>query len=582
MLSYREPKKRMSFLNKSHLLILALFCIFVSLDMPDVFAHGLGSETMPPVLLGNRNVTLAVGESQLTPDSTKSSKIIAMTLLETDTKKPVKDVTFHVVASRHDQVLFDYTFQRNNGDLDIDIITTDQKEVRIKEEYGANWLGQIVGSPSNLAIITGPIFGRGGLYDFKVEILTADSYSNKLDPPIVYDVGLSIPDTSSYNVIDSNNFEQKVGVITYYDQISDFEFDSQDNEMRFVMPFDWSDKNLNQVTVVHEEISIPKSFGDFLSSKYYAYVNGIKLDESSVIIDDYSKPERLVHIVVNQNDLASLKKTAAAEQKMEFILQPSSEKSSLLTYTKNFQYAITLTHYPDPLIAGSDASFLFEIKEIPQNKTISIPYDFFIKQNDRMIFQKSGITEITETEIDVQIPDNVSGPINLQFENIGSNKYATAELPLVIKKAEENQSSTISLFSFTKMGDNISKGAYRVDLAWFPDSLRVDKYSKFAFTVRDVGTGVPMPDAYYEFVILQNGEEKVRKSGFAVNGSDSVDHLFENGQQGTYLVRIENINRSGQQAEIPITVTPEFPAGLMMVLAAPILFIFVMKKLKRV
>ncbi len=572
--------RRISFLGKSSFLVLAALCVFVPLEIPDAFAHGLGSEILPPVFLGNRNVTLSIGESQLTPDSTKSSKIVAITLFETDTKKPVRDVTFHVVASRQKQVLFDYTFQRNNGDLDLDIITTNQKDVTIKEEYGANWLGQIVGSPSNLAIITGPIFGRGGLYDFKVEILTADSYSNTLDPPIVYDISLSIPDTSSYNVIDSHGFEQKVDVITYYDQISDFEFDSQDHKMRFIMPFDWSDDNLNQVTVVHEEISIPKSFGDFLSSKYHTYVNGIKLDDLSVVIDDYSKPERLIHIIVNQNDLAYLK-DATTKQQMEFILQPSLEKSSLVTYSKNSQYLLRLDHYPIPLVSGSDASFSFDVKELPQNKTVSVSYDFVITYNDKTIFQKSGITEDSmETKIDVQIPNNVNGPVNLQFNNIGNNKYASVDIPLVIKKVEEAQSSTISLFSYDRVGGSTSKGSYQVDLSWTPGSLELEEDSKFTFTIIDIGTGNPVSGAYYEFVILQDGIEKFRKTGVADNGTGSVDYVFE-GREGPHLVKIENIDRSGQETEITVTVTPEFPTGFALVFAMPVLFAIVMRKIKR-
>ena len=65
----------------------------------------------------------------------------------------------------------------------------------------------------------------------------------------------------------SNNDEnfglQTVDVITYYDEISNFEYNSESREIKGTMPFEWTETNINQ-TVVHEELSIPKSFGTCL------------------------------------------------------------------------------------------------------------------------------------------------------------------------------------------------------------------------------------------------------------------------------------------------------------------------------
>jgi hypothetical protein len=563
------------------LLSVLIAVFFVPFVVSNAHGHGLGSETMPPVLLGNRNVTLAISESQLTPDSAQSSKIIAITLYETNTKKLVRDVTFHVIASREGKTLFDHTFQRNDGDLDIDIITTDEKEVKIKEEAGASWFGQIVGSKSNLAIVTGPIFGSGGLYHFKIEILTADSYSNKLYPPITYDVGLSIPDTKSYKVTDNSNTEQTIGVITYYDQISDFEYLSQDKTIQFVMPFDWSEKNLSQVSVVHQEIRISKSFGDILSSKYIGYVNGIRLAENSVIIDDYSTPDRLVHIVVNQNDLGKLK-NLISNSHMKFVLQPSEEKTVLLTYTRNAQYSIALDHHPDVLVAGSDATFLFEIRAMPQNNTVSVPFDFSITYDDREIFKKHITSESqSENKIDVNLPAYVTDPIILRFEDVGGNNYAVADIPLTIKTNAREQSFPIELFSFSNEDNAKSKGRYQIDMTWFPENLQIDEESEFVFTIRDGTTGNPVPNAYYDFVIMQGEKEIFRKSAFTSSGGDYVDYQFAKGQEGTYLIRIENIANSTQMVQIPITVTPEFPLGVTLVLLASFAAIFAISQFSR-
>jgi len=549
------------------------FCIFVSITTFDAYGHGLGSETMSPVLLDNRNVTLAISESQLTPDSTQSSKTIAIMLYETNRQKPVPNVTFHVTASRDGNILFDGTFQRNDGDLDIGIITTNQKEVKVTEEGGANWFGQIIGSKSNMAIVTGPIFGSGGLYHFKIQVLTADSYSNKLDPPINYEVGLSIPDTKSYKVTDNNNLEQTIDVITYYDQLSNFEYMSQNKTMQFVMPFDWSEKNLSQVSVVHQEIRISKSFDDIIASKYDGYINGAKLAENSVIIDDYSSSDRIIHLIVNQNDLQNLK-NLVSENNMSFVLQPNEERSALSTYTKNGEYNITLKHYPDFLVANSEASFLFDVRNTPYNRTVSVPYDFAVMYDDKELFKKHDITDtVSENKISVNLPDYVTGSIMVKFENIGNNEYASAEIPFKIKENLPTISFPIKLFSFSSQGDAKSSGKYQVDLTWFPENLQIDEESEFVFTIRDITTGSPINDANYDFVIWQNEKEIFRKSGFANSGGDYVDYMFSKGQEGSYLIRIENIANSTQMVEIPVTVTPEFPVtALILVMSFTALF----------
>ena len=530
------------------------FCLIPNM-MVASFGHGIGSETLPPVLLGNRNVTLSISESQLTPNSTQSSKLVAIMLYETDSKKQVRDVTFHVTALKDGKILFEDTFKRNNGDLDINIITTDQDNVQIKEEFGADWLGQMVGSQSNFVLVTGPIFGSGGLYNFKVDVLTADSYSNKLSPPINYDIGLSIPDTSSYTVTDTQSNEQTIKIITYYDQVSGFVYTPKDKSISFNMPFDWSQKNVDQVPVVHEEVAIPKTFAQMLSPKYQVFVNGILLDEHSVIIDDYSAPQRLVHIIVNQNDLKRLSQ------------QASEENAPLFTYTSNSKYGILFGYDPHPLTIGTNATFSIQITELPQNRTVSVPYDISFVYLGQELFRKHVVSsEDPESRIQWQIPSSVHGPVQLRLDNVGGNMYASAELPLAVSEEKQGVEFPLKLISFSP--GSVLPGAYQVDLTWFPSNLQIDEGSEFVFTIRDLVTGKPVTNTHYEFVIEQNGKEVFRKPGFTSSGGDFVDYSFAKGQEGSYVIRLENIGNSTQQVNTVVSVTPEFPAGL-----APILLV---------
>ena len=58
----------------------------------------------------------------------------------------------------------------------------------------------------------------------------------------------------------------KLQSITYYDELSDFQYNTDTKEISFFewsfenMPFEWSLENINQTSVVHEELVIPKTF----------------------------------------------------------------------------------------------------------------------------------------------------------------------------------------------------------------------------------------------------------------------------------------------------------------------------------
>ncbi len=81
-------------------------------------------------------------------------------------------------------------------------------------------------------------------------------------------------------------------------KISNLEYDFEAKQVTFEMPFDWSEKQMSHVSVVHVEVHFPKDFAEFLSPSYLGIANGIELFKSSVTIDDYTEDdERIVHFV---------------------------------------------------------------------------------------------------------------------------------------------------------------------------------------------------------------------------------------------------------------------------------------------
>ena len=70
--------------------------------MPGSFGHGLGSETMDPVTVGDKQVTLEVGS---TTDYDTEIRQIIIDLSETSTRDLVKETTFSVELIKGGNVL---------------------------------------------------------------------------------------------------------------------------------------------------------------------------------------------------------------------------------------------------------------------------------------------------------------------------------------------------------------------------------------------------------------------------------------------------------------------------------------------
>ena len=49
----------------------------------------------------------------------------------------------------------------------------------------------------------------------------------------------------------------------------------QTKEIKFSFPFEWNQKTIDQTTVIHGEVLVPKTFGDLLVFKVYCNIKWI-------------------------------------------------------------------------------------------------------------------------------------------------------------------------------------------------------------------------------------------------------------------------------------------------------------------
>ena len=416
-----------------------LVCLLLFSSISESYGHGLGSEIMPPEMLGSKLVSLEI-TSDTWPD--EYTKEIKFSLFETDTGVNVENVTYFVMLTKQNEVLFDTTGQRDNGVFILKLHTTESDQITIEED--SNFFDSFVDA-DKVVNVKGNVFGSGGLYDFKVIITTGDNYSNIISPPLDYDVGISFLDKTSHNINDINFGQQQLDVITYYELLNDdFVYDSNKKMISYSMPYDWSEKNILVTSTMHQEIIIPKTFGDLMVKSFSADVNGIQIPDGLITIDDFSAENRLVHLVLNQNDILKMsKKIGGLANTMDFSIMPSTDNLPLTTMTENAQFKLNLSWEPQNIESGSTVTFFYEIFDVFYvDRQVSVRHDLSIFHDGKEIARTSGDGVVAAgTYVEFDVPDDVNGVMTLQFENLNGSDLANAILPVVVNRVSIDETS---------------------------------------------------------------------------------------------------------------------------------------------
>ena len=431
--------------NLKNLFLLLLLPLLFVVSFDSVFGHGVGSETFPPVNLNGKQVTVEVSSSQSDPE-TNDDQQISISMIDFDSKITLRDVTFHIKAEKGDQFLFEQEFKADNGFLVFNFVS-EGTAIVVEEESESNLFGSLLGLDSRLIHVKGPKLSEGGLYKFDISILSADGYSNTLDEPLEFNAGISIAQTSKHKLVDPNFGEQSIDVVTYYDEISDFEYNFDSKEIKFSMPFEWSHTNINQTSVVHEELVIPKTFGDLRVSGFTVYVNGVQLSEDIATIDDFFFDERIIHFIIYQKELLNVLENGANENGMNFVIKPDRDYPHLSSVTENGQFRILTSWEPENLQSNSDAKIIFDVTDVfLKNKPVSTNYEFSITQNNKIIFDQNGISTDSREEhniVEFFIPQDVTGIAHLNFNNLDNNDLARTTIPIVIDRVTSQKEITI-------------------------------------------------------------------------------------------------------------------------------------------
>ncbi len=414
-----------------------IFVMIACLLFPasSVYGHGFGVDTISSVDVQGKQLSIMV-EMPMYFENQQDQ--ITITAVEDESKENAKNVTFLIGLFHKDEMIFRNYFFAEDGILPIIVTPTEDAEITIHGEQDS-LLGAWYGTESNPVEISGPLFKTGGLYNFEIEVRTIDEPTKIIEDSGIYNADLSLIETVSFIEQDSENNDVEFRSKSYFDTVINFVYDPDAKEIRFEMPFDWSEKQMSHVNVVHVETHFPKDFVEFLPPSYSATVNGIELFKSSISVDDYTEEhERIVHLVLLQDHLRYLKNEMKKSDQplpdnMLFTLSTSENIAfPLEAYTRSEDFKVNLSWDPLEVQPEVPTNFIFTIRDGRTNDPIrSSDYTFVIIQNGQEIHRASGIAQVGGEFEKFTFSEDQTGPTIIKFENIRNTGQET-EFALVV------------------------------------------------------------------------------------------------------------------------------------------------------
>ena len=138
-----------------------------------------------------------------------------------------------------------------------------------------------------------------------------------------------------------------------------------------------------------------------------------------------------------------------------------------------------------------------------------------------------------------------------------------------IVEAQLKQSTPLSLQGVS------TDGNYLVDILW--RSNTINNTSIFYVYLQSKNSHLHA-NSTFDFVLIQKG---VRLADSYASNQISPEQFYTFAKQGSYTLRIENINGTSENVQIPIEVSPELPNGGLVIamMASGLTALFVMRKL---
>ncbi len=410
-------------------IIFFIFAMIIFVPVSQAYGHGLGLDTTKSMMYGEREIAMTV---ELSPMyfTESENKQIRINAFDKSEKKNLSNVTFLVGLFKNDEMLFRKYFFADSGELLIDVENTESNEVKIVGVQD-DLLGAWHPTDESLIKISGPVFNSGGLYHFEIEIRSIDEPTNIIDSLNEYTADISTVETTYHSQKNSKGDDVVFRNKSYYDNISNFQYDPKQKEVTVKMPFDWGTQNISHLQVVHEEIFFPQDLSELISPSYVGKVNGIDVFKSSLQIDDFSEEGgRIVHFILLPDHVkflkTSLKKQGQLPEEMEFSLIPNdSIKFPVSAYTKGEEFVVDLSWDPPRIQPDESTRFIFTVRDAPTLEPLrGSDFKFVVFKDGMQISENMEKATVGGGFLDYRFSE--TGTYKLNFENIrGTDQYTS-------------------------------------------------------------------------------------------------------------------------------------------------------------
>ena len=385
------------------------------LFLTPAYGHGLDLDYIRSIDVDGTDISVSVA---MTPGvEPGQERHLTFTATNDDTKDNVSNVTFLIGIFNGGQMLVRDYFFAKDGVLSIDVIPSqDQLTIHGEQDKILRAWHEAESEPIK---ITGPIFDSGGLYTFEIEIRTIDEPTNIIDDSQVHYADLSIIDVATHTGnTDAEGNDVTFKTKSYFDSVSKFEYNSTRGEITIEMPFDWSEKAMSHIPVLHLETLLQDDFEEFMLPSYFGYANDRALQASVLLILYVSMKRnnsiffeailRFLKIIENQGTL----------QILNYYIT-SSVIFPLDAYTKGEEFLLNLSWEPIEPEPDVATTFIFTIRDGTTGEPLrNSDYEFVIVQNGKEIHRKSGMAQIGGGFEKFTFAEGQTGPTIVRFENI--------------------------------------------------------------------------------------------------------------------------------------------------------------------
>jgi hypothetical protein len=417
-----SPQK-MNYLFSIQLTIL-LFTLNFLLFNPihNAFSDGLFEEKLPPASVGDREASLytKINPPILTSDI-KEDAFFELRLFDAKTDENIKFVSYFITMEKDGKLLMRDLFHSSQGPLKLKINPTSSETVSVfgsTEPFLGGWTSQ-TGEIS----INGPLLLEGGLYHFAIEIFGIDNPRNIFTPENAprFDSWLSVGDVYRQDIFDSGQ-NYNITLISYYDQIQNFEYESQESNMSWIMPFNWDLKRIQDNNIfVHEEIKVPKTLTKFSETNAFdALVNGNPLVGRSIALDPFTEENNfIIHLLLNKADIIKIAEavnnnTNNTADKMTFSLSPAEQKTVETTpeVVSDMGGILVKFNWQEPILSNQDTNLQLDFSDALTTEEIkgNIKYDI-------IVYDKTGNKVITKQDL---IANNANDSEIIKFLSKGT------------------------------------------------------------------------------------------------------------------------------------------------------------------